>query len=192
MTPRLRIGDIVENERHGFKTCMRARTTNWPVTDVKMIAHRQDERIVHLEVLRRTRQVLLRCPGPTSPGTASGTLTTRLIPRCCDMFSPSETNSRSLGNGLLNGIRVVQLRRDHAIRSKETPCLSYCEAIHACVAGFALKMPFVRDSKKPRVVSTHGSSDKCHGSQGIAGLLIAGRNHPGNLASTTWRRASGV
>ena len=28
-----------------------------------------------------------------------------------------------------------------ALRSKETPCLSHCEAIHACVAGFGLKMP---------------------------------------------------
>src|ERR1700675_231362 len=26
-----------------------------------------------------------RCPGPTNPGAAGGTLTTRLIPRSCDM-----------------------------------------------------------------------------------------------------------
>src|SRR5579862_7595297 len=29
-----------------------------------------------------------RCPGPTNPGATGGTLTTRLIPRCCDMSSP--------------------------------------------------------------------------------------------------------
>src|SRR4029077_11642128 len=34
-----------------------------------------------------------RCPGPTNPGAAGGTLTTRLILRCCDMSSPSEINS---------------------------------------------------------------------------------------------------
>src|ERR1700758_5644804 len=37
-----------------------------------------------------------RCPGPTNPGAAGGTLTTRLILRCCDMSSPSEINSPSL------------------------------------------------------------------------------------------------
>src|SRR5579872_1451105 len=31
-----------------------------------------------------------RCPGPTNPGAAGGTLTTRLILRCCDISSPSE------------------------------------------------------------------------------------------------------
>src|ERR1700746_162037 len=34
-----------------------------------------------------------RCPGPTNPGAAGGTVTTRLILRCCDMSSPSEINS---------------------------------------------------------------------------------------------------
>jgi hypothetical protein len=32
---------------------MRVRTTNWPVANVKMIVHQQDEGIVHLEVLGR-------------------------------------------------------------------------------------------------------------------------------------------
>jgi hypothetical protein len=31
----------VENERHGFKTGMRVRTTNWPVTNVQMVVHQQ-------------------------------------------------------------------------------------------------------------------------------------------------------
>src|SRR5579863_8646094 len=43
----------VENERHSFKTCMRVRTTNWPVANVKMIVHQQDKGIVHLEVFGR-------------------------------------------------------------------------------------------------------------------------------------------
>ncbi len=43
----------VENESHGFKTRMRVWTTNWPVANVKMIVHQQDEGIVHLEVFGR-------------------------------------------------------------------------------------------------------------------------------------------
>jgi hypothetical protein len=43
----------VENKSHCFKTCMRVRTTHWPVANVKMIVHQQDEGIVHLEVFRR-------------------------------------------------------------------------------------------------------------------------------------------
>jgi hypothetical protein len=39
-----------KNESHGFQACMRVRTTNWLVADVKMIVHQQDEGIVHLEV----------------------------------------------------------------------------------------------------------------------------------------------
>src|ERR1700688_2962743 len=45
-----------------------------------------------------------RCPGPTKPGAAGGTFTTRLIPRRCDMFPPSVIDlSGSFGNRLLNG-----------------------------------------------------------------------------------------
>ena len=40
-------------ESHGFTTCMRVRTTNWPVAKVKMIVHQQNEGIVHLEVFGR-------------------------------------------------------------------------------------------------------------------------------------------
>src|ERR1700682_6635179 len=43
----------VENKRHSFKPCMRVRPTDWPVANVKMIVHQQDEGIVHLEVLGR-------------------------------------------------------------------------------------------------------------------------------------------
>ena len=49
---------------------------------------------------------------------------------------------------------------DHALRSKATPCLSYCEAIYACVAGFVLKMPLKlsRYCRKTRIHNTQATS----------------------------------
>src|ERR1700687_5461873 len=85
-----------------------------------------------------------RCPGPTNPGAGGGTFTTRLIPRRCDMFSPSEINFPVhlylFAERALCAIRVVPYRRRSRSSHKETPCLPYCDAIHPCVAGFALKM----------------------------------------------------
>jgi hypothetical protein len=51
-------------------------------------------------------------------------------------------------------------RPDHALRSKETWCLSYCEAIYACVAGFVLKMPLKlsRYCRKTRIHNTLATS----------------------------------
>jgi hypothetical protein len=57
-------------------------------------------------------------------------------------------------------IRCASLRPDHALRSKETPCLAYCEAIYACVAGFTLKMrlKLSRYCRKTRIHNTQATS----------------------------------
>jgi hypothetical protein len=52
----------VENESHVFKTCMRVRTTNWPVANVKMIVHQQDEGNCLSRSSRVTRQAQLDAP----------------------------------------------------------------------------------------------------------------------------------
>src|SRR5271169_1799528 len=56
-----------------------------------------------------------RCPRPTNPGATGGTLTTRLIPRCCDMFSPSEINFPvylvTVAERAVSAIRVVAYPR---------------------------------------------------------------------------------
>src|SRR5579864_8145855 len=96
-----------------------------------------------------------RCPGPTNPGAAGGTLTTRLILRCCDMSSPSEINYRH-SKRLLNG---VPHRRSWTYRGGPVPFI-YCDAIYACVAAFALKMPLKlsRYCRKTRIHNTHAIS----------------------------------
>src|SRR5580658_5185942 len=82
-----------------------------------------------------------RCTGPTNPGAAGGTVTTRLIPRCCDMTSPSYIDSRSLKTLAERAVAPFDRRiADHAL-SGEAPFLSYHDAIYACIAAFALKMP---------------------------------------------------
>src|SRR5690348_17026742 len=52
-----------------------------------------------------------RCPGPTNPVAAGGTLTTRLILRCCDISSPSEKSIPVHSKRLLNG----RLRHSSAV-----------------------------------------------------------------------------
>src|ERR1700688_1762817 len=99
-----------------------------------------------------------RCPGPTNPGAAGGTLTTRLIPLCCDMTSPSDINSRSLKTLAERAVAPFDCRiADYAL-SREAPCLSYC--IYACIAAFALKMPLKlsRYCRKTTIHNTQATS----------------------------------
>jgi hypothetical protein len=60
-------------------------------------------------------------------------------------------------NPLIRNSAVSSLKM---FRSKETPCLSDCEAIYACVAGFALKMPLKlsRYCRKTRIHNTQATS----------------------------------
>src|ERR1700745_2012416 len=100
-----------------------------------------------------------RCPGPTNPGAAGGTLTTRLILRCCDMSSPSGINSPSLKNLTEQALVPLKCRiADHAL-STQVPFLSHCDAIYACVAAFALKMPLKlsRYCRKTRIHNTQAT-----------------------------------
>src|ERR1700685_4579967 len=67
-----------------------------------------------------------RCPGPTNPGSAGGTLTTRLILRCCDMSSPSEINSPFTQNAAERAAAPFEWRiADHAL-SGEAPFILRC------------------------------------------------------------------
>src|SRR6476620_4688220 len=100
-----------------------------------------------------------RCPGPTNPGAAGGTLTTRLILRCCDMSSPSEINSPLTQNAAERAVAPFEWRiADHAL-STQVPFLSYCDAIYACVAAFALKIPLKlsRYCRKTRIHNTQAT-----------------------------------
>src|SRR5579864_4661401 len=101
-----------------------------------------------------------RCPGPTNPGAAGGTLTTRLIPRSCDMSSPSQIKFPSLKTVTERALAPFECCiADHAL-STQVPFLSYCDAIYACVAAFALKMPLKlsRYCRKTRIHNTHAIS----------------------------------
>src|SRR5579871_391177 len=101
-----------------------------------------------------------RCPRPTNPGDTGGTFTTRLILRCCDMSSPSEINSPFRQNAYRTGGCAVRMPiADHAL-IREAPCRPYCDAIHACVAALALKMPLKlsRYCRKTRIHNTQATS----------------------------------
>src|SRR5579862_9290152 len=100
-----------------------------------------------------------RCPGPTNPGAAGGTLTTRLILRCCDMSSPSEINSPFTQNAYPTALAPFECRiADHA-PSTQVLFLSHCDAIYSCVAALALKMPLKlsRYCRKTRIHNTQAT-----------------------------------
>src|SRR6266478_9341852 len=62
-----------------------------------------------------------RCPGPTNPGAAGGTLTTRLMLRFCDMSSPSESTPRSLKTLAERAVAPFECRiTDHALSREGT------------------------------------------------------------------------
>src|ERR1700722_19757444 len=84
-----------------------------------------------------------RCPGPTKPGAACGTFTTRLIPRRCDMFPPSVIDlSGSFGNRLLDARfapfkpRPYRRRRDRRARPEPRRYLFHVGA-HPDLVQFA-------------------------------------------------------
>src|ERR1700731_36885 len=82
-----------------------------------------------------------RCPGPTNPGAAGGTLTTRLIPRSCDMSSLSQITFPSLKTVTAGALAPFECCIADHTSDTQVRFVPYCEALYACVAGFALKMP---------------------------------------------------
>src|ERR1700758_3282237 len=100
-----------------------------------------------------------RCPGPTNPGAAGGTLTTRLILRCCDMSPPSETNSPSLKTLAEGAVAPFDcpIADQYLTRGGTVPPILRRNL--PCAAAFALKIPLKlsRYCKKTRIHNTQAT-----------------------------------